>query len=150
MFDLAGDLDPPLGAWLWKIYSVTLKNFCFQLCWGFKHQICLAGKPTSAEFIEHSLTGVSDVIITWLERRKCLIRHRLLVFSFFPSRHFFWTDYQMLFAWRFIISCQESVWPRSNSFLGHTKKSFNKNCSWSYYLWHMWHMAWLMHRSQHS
>ena len=26
--------NPPLGAWLWKNYSVTLKNFYLQLCWG--------------------------------------------------------------------------------------------------------------------
>ena len=57
-------LDPPVGAWCWKSYSVTLKKFYLQFCWGFKEQICWAGKPSSEEFIEHSSTGVSDVIIT--------------------------------------------------------------------------------------
>ena len=44
-----------------------------------------------------------------------------LVFFFFPSRHFFQTDCQKLFRQRFMISYQESVGPRSDSFLGHSK-----------------------------
>ena len=71
--------NPPLGARLWKNYSVTLKNFYLQLCWVSKHQICSVGKPPTEEFIEQSLTCENDVIITWLWRRKRLSRYRLLV-----------------------------------------------------------------------
>ena len=45
----------------------------------------------------------------------------------------------------FTITYQESVWPRSDLFLGHTKNSFRKNCSSSYYSWRLWHMTLLMH-----
>ena len=48
---------------------------------------------------------------------------------FFSAHHFFWTDCQKPFSQRFILSYQESVWPKSNLFIGHTKKSFRKNCS---------------------
>ena len=48
----------------------------------------------------------------------------------------------------FIISYQESVWPRSDSLLGHTKTFFRKNCSWSCYSWRVWHMTRLMHGNQ--
>ena len=71
-------------------------------------------------------------------------------FVFFPSHHFFWTDCQKLFNKRFMISYQEGAWPRSVSFLGHTKKSFLKNCSSICYLWRVWYMARLMHGNQHS
>ena len=74
----------------------------------------------------------------------------LFFFSFFPSRHFFWMDCQKLFSKRFIISYQESVWPRSDSFLGHTEKYFLKNCSLSCPSWRVWHMTQLMHGNQHS
>ena len=74
----------------------------------------------------------------------------LFFFSFFPSRHFFWMDCQKLFSKRFMISYQESVWPRSDSFLGHTEKYFLKNCSLSCPSWRVWHMTQLMHGNQHS
>ena len=62
-----------------------------------------------------------------VKRKKLCNCHSIFsVFSFSPSRHFFWTDCQNLFSQRFIISYQESVWPRSDSFLGHTKKSLYK------------------------
>ena len=48
----------------------------------------------------------------------------------------------------FIISYQESVWPRSDSLLGHTKTFFRKNCSWSCYSWRVWHMTRLKHGNQ--
>ena len=69
-------------------------------------------------------------------------------FSFSPSRHFFRTDCQKLFSQRFMISYQESVWPRSDSFLGHAKKSFRKNCSSTFYSWRVWHITRLMHGNQ--
>ena len=53
----------------------------------------------------------------------------ILGFFFFPSFHFFWTDCQNIFREPFIISYQESVWPRSDSFLGHNKMFFCKKCS---------------------
>ena len=83
IFDLAGDLNSPLGVWLWKNYSVLLKNLYLQLCWGFKHLICSAGKLSLEEFLEHWSTGVSDVIITWLWRHKRLSCHPHLFFFFF-------------------------------------------------------------------
>ena len=49
----------------------------------------------------------------------------ILVFFIFPSHHLFWTDCQKLFSQCFIISFHESMWPRSDSFLGHIKKSLN-------------------------
>ena len=49
-----------------------------------------------------------------------------------------------------MISYQESMWTRSDSFLGHTKISFCKYCSLSCYLWCVWHMTQLMHSNQHS
>ena len=71
-------------------------------------------------------------------------------FVFFPSRHFFWSDCQKLFRERFKISYQEMVWARSDSFLGHTKECFRKNCSSSCYSRHVWHMTRLIHGNQHS
>ena len=41
-----------------------------------------------------------------------LTQKALQLFFFFPSRHFFWMYCQKLFSQRFIISHQESVWPR--------------------------------------
>ena len=70
--------------------------------------------------------------------------------SFFPSRPFFWTSCQKLFSQRFNISYQESVWSRSDSFLGHTKNYFRKNCSRSSYSRCVWHMTWFMQGNQHS
>ena len=104
-------VDPPLGAWLSKDYSVTLKKFYLQLCWGFKHQICSAGKPSSDEFIEHSSTVVSDVIITWLWRRKRLSRHRLLVLFLLPDRIL---DGLAKVIFHYLSNCCfERVWPGS-------------------------------------
>ena len=71
-------------------------------------------------------------------------------FSFFPSRHFFWTDCRKLFSQCFIISYQESVLPRSDLFLGRTKISFCKNCSSSCYSRCVWHMTHLIHGNQYS
>ena len=73
-----------------------------------------------------------------------------LFFSFFPSRHFFWADCEKFFSQRFMMTCQETVRPRSHSFLGHSKKSFRKSCSSSCYSWRVWHMPRLMYGNQHS
>ena len=54
-------------------------------------------------------------------------------FSFFSFSAGFWTDCFKLFSKRFIINYQGTVWPRSDSFLGHTKRSFRKKCSSSCY-----------------
>ena len=56
---------------------------------------------------------------------------------------------EKLFSQRFMISYQESVRPRSDSFLGHTKMSFHKYCSTSCYSRCVWHMTQLMHGNQH-
>ena len=73
--------NPPLGAyfekiivWLWKIFISSYAGV---------PQICSVGKPPTEEFIEQSLTCTSDVIITWLWRRKRLSRYRLLVIMIF-------------------------------------------------------------------
>ena len=65
----------------------------------------------------------------------------LVFFSFFPSRHFFWTDCQKLFSQHFNFSYQENVWPRFDLFLGYTKTYFRKNFSWSCYSRRVWHMT---------
>ena len=69
------------------------------------------------------------------------------LFSFLTG---FWTDCLKLFSKRFMINYQGSVWPRSDSFLGHTKKSFCKKCSSSCYSWRVWHTTRLKHGNQHS
>ena len=71
-------------------------------------------------------------------------------FFFFSFSTGFWANCLELFSKRFIINYQGSVWPRSDSFLGHTKKSFRKKCSWSCYSQCVWHMARLKHGNQHS
>ena len=85
----------------------------------------------------------------WVWRKKlcnCLSSFVL----FFPSLYFFWTDCQKLFSKRFIISYQESVWPRFDSFLGRTKNSFSKSSSSSCYSRRVWHMTQFMKGNQHS
>ena len=48
-------------------------------------------------------------------------------FFFFSFSTGFWTDCLKLFSKRFMINYQGRVWPRSDSFLGHTKKFFLKS-----------------------
>ena len=74
----------------------------------------------------------------------------LVFFFFFSFSTRFSTDCLKLFNKRFMINYQGSVWRRSDSFLGHTKKSFYRKCSWSCYSRRVWHMARLKHRNQHS
>ena len=57
----------------------------------------------------------------------------LLFFSFVPSCHFFCKDYRKILNEPLMISYQESVLPRSYSFLEHTKKFFRKDCYLSCY-----------------
>ena len=57
---------------------------------------------------------------------------------------------EKLFSERFLISYQECVLPRSDSFPGHTKLSFYKYSSTSCYSRRVWHMTQLMHRNQNS
>ena len=81
------------------------------------------------------------------------LAHNALQFSFFFFFFFsagFWTDCLKLFSKRFLVNYQGNVWSRSNSFLGHTKKSFRKKCSWSCYLRRLWYMTRLKHGNQHS
>ena len=76
---------------------------------------------------------------------------QLPFFSFFLSLLTrFCTDCLKVFSKHFIINYQGRMWPRSDSFLGHTKKSFRKNCSSSCYSRRVWHMARLKHGNQHS
>ena len=81
--------------------------------------------------------------------RLCFATAFLLFFFFFSFPSLFLDRLPKLFSQRFI-SYQESVCPRSDSFLGHNKKSFLKNCSSSCHSWRVWHMALLMHGNQHS
>ena len=97
------------------------------------------------KFLSHCLF---TYIVFFLSLR--LTQKALQLFFFFPSRHFFWMYCQKLFSQRFIISHQESVWPRSDSFLRLTKNSFHKNCSSSCFSWRVWHMTRFMYGSQHS
>ena len=71
-------------------------------------------------------------------------------FIFFSFYSLFWMDCQKLSNKRFLIIYKENAWPRSDSILGHTKKSFRKICSWSFYSRHVWHTIQLMHCYQHS
>ena len=59
------------------------------------------------KFLSHCLF---TYIVFFLSLR--LTQKALQLFFFFPSRHFFWMYCQKLFSQRFIISHQESVWPR--------------------------------------
>ena len=54
------------------------------------------------------------------------------------------------FSERCKISYLGSVWRRSDSFLGHTKKYLRKSSSRNCYSWRVWHMARLIHSKQHS
>ena len=74
----------------------------------------------------------------------------LAFFNFFLLVTFFWTDCQKLFSQRFNINYQESVWPRSESFLGHIKKYSQKNCSSNCYSRPVWHVTHDMNGNQHS
>ena len=74
----------------------------------------------------------------------------LFFLFFFSLLTGFWTDCLKVFSKYFIINYQGRVWPRSDSFLGHTKKSFRKKCPSSCYLRRVWHMARLKHGNQHS
>ena len=82
--------------------------------------------------------------------RKKLCNCRSSFFPFFHSLCFFCTDCQKLFSKRFIISYQESAWPKFDSFLGHTRNSFRKICSSSCNSRRVWHMTQFMKGNQHS
>ena len=73
-----------------------------------------------------------------------------ILFFFFSFYSLFWMDCQKLSNKRFLIFYKENAWPRSDSILGHTKKSFRRICSWSFYSRHVWHTIQLMHCYQHS
>ena len=73
-----------------------------------------------------------------------------IFFFFFSSSAGFWTEWLKLFNKRFIINYQGSVWLRSDSFLGHTKKSFHKKCSSGSYSRLVWHMTRIKYGNQHS
>ena len=70
--------------------------------------------------------------------------------SLFLCRCCFWINCQKIFGEHFKICYQGSVWPRSDSFLGHTKRCFHKNCSLSCYSQHVWHMTQLISGKQFS
>ena len=71
-------------------------------------------------------------------------------FFFFSSYTGFWTDCLKFFSKSFIINFQGSVWPSSDSFLGHTKKFLCNKCSSSSCSQRVWHMTRLKHGNQHS
>ena len=75
-------------------------------------------------------------------------------FLFFPFRHLFWTDCPKLLSQCFNFSYQQNFLmkksrKRSDSFLGHTKIYFHKNCSSSCYSRIVWHKIRFMQRNQH-
>ena len=92
------------------------------------------------------LLTMHSVLIAFVFNAKSFV----IFFLFFFFSSLFLDGLPKLFSQRFMISYQESVWPRSDSFLGHTKKSFRKNCSRSCYSWRVWHMTRFMHVNQHS
>ena len=83
----------------------------------------------------------------------CDLAHNALqlpFFFFFSFTTGFWTDCLKCFSKRFIKNYQGSVWPRSDSFLGHMKRSFHKKYSWTCYSRRVSHMTRLKHGNQHS
>ena len=74
----------------------------------------------------------------------------LVFFLFFLLITFSGRTAKILSSECFMISYIESVWPRSDSVLGHTKMPFRKYCSRSCYSQCMWHMTQLLHGNQHS
>ena len=64
--------------------------------------------------------SISEIVAFTFNAKSSAITF-LVLFLFFPFRHFFWKDCRYLFSKRFIMSYQKSVWPRSDSFLGHIK-----------------------------
>ena len=64
--------------------------------------------------------SISEIVAFTFNAKSSAITF-LVLFLFFPFRHFFWKGCRYLFSKRFIMSYQKSVWPRSDSFLGHIK-----------------------------
>ena len=85
-----------------------------------------------------------------LRNAKSFVSPILLCFFFFLLLSFSGRTPEKLFREGFMISYQETVWSRSDSFLGHTKYSFHKYYSRSCYGRRVWLMSQLMHGNQHS
>ena len=113
--------------------------------------IFIGGSTPSTAFAVRSYISVGNYsflsilkIITFAFNAKSFAI-AILVFSFFFFFfHFFWRDCQKLFSECFNLSYEENVWPRSDSFLEHTKTYFRKNCSSSCYSRRVWHMIRLL------
>ena len=77
--------------------------------------------------LEVSLLWLLESIVSLVVFCVCVEHKKLCncisssLFSLFPSLHFFWADCQNFYSQRFILSYQEIVWPRFDSFLGQTK-----------------------------
>ena len=133
----------PARKWLSIIYCISPSPITLNRSWEFLNDFLkdflndFHNKFLISQFLRLSLTQKALHLPFWF------------FFSFLPSCQLFWTDYQKLFIQFFIMCYQESVWPRSDSFLGHTKYYFCKKCFSSCYSWRVWHMARLMYGNQH-
>ena len=125
----------------------------------FEPKICVFVKEAPIFYCTVTCTIYQSIICTIFFCEKytfcciCALAHSALqlpLFFLFPFSTGLWTDCLKLFSKRFNINYQGSMWPRSDSFVGHTKKYFHKNCSWSCYLQGVWHMTRLKHGNQHS
>ena len=77
--------------------------------------------------IRGSLTGVGSASKRLIP--SLIVFFLLLCYSLSPSRQWFWVDCRKFLKQDIKISHQESVWPRSGSFFGHTIKYFCKYLS---------------------
>ena len=105
---------------------------------------------TMSESASKSIYFSKNSFIAFAFNAKSFAIAILVFFIFFPSRHFSGRNAKKLFRQRFNFSYQEKVWPRSDSFIGHTKTYFRKNCSCSCHSQRVWHMKRLMHGNLHS
>ena len=91
-----------------------------------------------------------DIFFAFAFNEKSFVIAILVFFFFFSFVTFSGRTTKKLLNKRFMISYRKSVWPRSESFLGHTKMSFCKYCSTSCYSRRVSHMTKLIDHDQHS
>ena len=96
---------------------------------------------------------IDSMFNIWICFCLCALVHNALqlplFFIFFSSYSTgFWMDCLKPFGKRFLINYQENVWPKSDSLLGLTKRSFRKKCCSSCCSRRVLHMISLIHRNQ--
>ena len=132
-----------------KSVTVILKIYC--LLW--KNVVGIVFLLFLFPIFEHFTNSIPAVMLmTFFYRflRLRLTQKELQLpfwfFFFFPSRHFFWTDYQKLFSQRFYHKLSRKrvtkIWLIPWTLY---LKSFRKNCSPSCYLWRVWNMTHVAH-----